>query len=44
MAKYRISLSDVFTNPIGIHSNVNGGWGIVGSASSKRYIIPYAPN
>lgn len=44
MAKYRISLSDVFTNPIGIHTNVSGGWGIVGSASSKRYIFPYANN
>lgn len=38
---YRITESDAFSEPVQIYSNVQNGWGIFGSLSSQRIIIPY---
>ena len=38
---YRVSESDAFTEPVQIYNNVQNGWGIFGSLSSQRIIIPY---
>lgn len=37
----RISSTDAFSEPIRIFSNVNDGWGIFGSLSGQRVIIPF---
>ncbi len=39
--QFRISTDDVYTNPIGLYSNVGGGWGILGSLTYDRHIIYY---
>lgn len=38
---YRIVQSDAFSEPVQIYSNVQNGWGIFGSLSSQRILIPY---
>lgn len=38
---FRISTDDVYTTPIGLHSNINNGFGIFGSVSYDRHIIYY---
>ncbi len=38
---YRISTDDVYTTPIGLHSNVDNGFGILGAVSYDRHIIYY---
>lgn len=37
----RITTDESFTTPVGLYSNVNGGWGIVGSLTYDRHIIYY---
>lgn len=39
--QFRISTDDVYTNPIGLYSNVANGWGILGSLTYDRHIIYY---
>lgn len=38
---YRVTENDAFSEPVQIYSNVQDGWGIFGSLSSQRIIIPY---
>ena len=38
---FRISDFDLYDNPIQIHSNVNGGWGVLSSMNFDTHIIPF---
>ena len=38
---YRITQSDAFSEPVQVFSNVQNGWGILGSLSSQRIFISY---
>ena len=38
---FRISDFDLYTNPIQIWSNVNGGWGVFGAMTYDTHIIPF---
>lgn len=37
----RIASDDAYTNPVGLHTNVENGWGILGSISYDTHIIYY---
>lgn len=39
--QYRIKTTDILADPIGIHSNVKDGWGIIGGVNASRTIIYY---
>ena len=39
--QYRIADNDLIADPIGIHSNMKEGWGILGAANSSRLLIYY---
>lgn len=39
--QYRIKNTAVLADPIGIHSNVKDGWGIIGGANASRTIVYY---
>lgn len=41
LERYRRFTDDEFSEPVQIYSNVQNGWGIFGSLSSQRIIIPY---
>lgn len=36
---YRITTDDAYSTPVGIYSNFDNGWGILGALSAKTYII-----
>lgn len=38
---YRISATEIYTNPISLYCNIENGWGIFGSLIGKRYILYY---
>lgn len=38
---YRISTDDVYLTPIGLYSNIDNGWGILGTLSYDRHILYY---
>ena len=38
---FRISDFDLYTNPIQVWSNVNGGWGVFGAMTYDTHIIPF---
>ncbi len=38
---FRISTDDVYMTPIGLYSNIQDGWGILGALSYDRHIIYY---
>ncbi len=39
MQLYRISTDDIYTTPIAIFSNIDNGWGILGTLSYSRHVI-----
>lgn len=39
--QYRIADNDALADPMGIHSNMTDGWGILGAATSSRLLIYY---
>ena len=41
MQIYRISTDDAFSTPIGVFSNIDNGWGILGSINYDRHFIYY---
>ncbi len=38
---YRISTDDAYLTPIGLYSNIDNGWGILGTLSYDRHILYY---
>ncbi len=39
--EFRISDFDLYNNPIAIHSNVSGGWGVFGAMTYDTHIVPF---
>lgn len=39
--QYRIKTTDILADPIGIHTNVKEGWGIIGGVNASQTIIYY---
>ena len=38
---YRTLDMDSYTEAVQIHSNVSGGWGIVGGLAGDRHVVPF---
>lgn len=38
---YRITDRDAYSEAVAIHSNVDGGWGIVGAVASEKHIVSF---